>query len=81
MCTTKHARGASSSACALILCPGGTVWCEDGWHPRLVVRGLDAEGGEPTQRCACFESIGWSDVRKVRTAEFKCFACNCEMCI
>jgi len=49
---------------------GGRVWCAEG-YPRLLTEYVD--GGLPkdtterksTQRCACFDSVGWSDMRKV----------------
>lgn len=42
---------------------GGVVWCENGLHPRKVIE--EVSGGPPNSRCACFEDVGWSDVRQL----------------
>lgn len=42
---------------------GGSVWCDNNWYPRLIFQ--DNLGSKPTSRCACFEGIGWSDIRQV----------------
>ncbi|KAL6751547.1 cytochrome b5-like heme/steroid binding domain-containing protein [Haematococcus lacustris] len=42
---------------------GGVVWCEGGRYPRKIF--TQADGGQPTTRCACFDEMGWSDTRQV----------------
>ncbi|GFR42030.1 hypothetical protein Agub_g2847 [Astrephomene gubernaculifera] len=58
---------------------GSTVWCEGGAYPRKLISTLPGGSGGPagasgaasapgkttTSRCACFEEVGWSDVRQL----------------
>eukprot|EP00193_Tetraselmis_chui_P001762 CAMPEP_0177752152 /NCGR_PEP_ID=MMETSP0491_2-20121128/764_1 /TAXON_ID=63592 /ORGANISM="Tetraselmis chuii, Strain PLY429" /LENGTH=295 /DNA_ID=CAMNT_0019267331 /DNA_START=72 /DNA_END=959 /DNA_ORIENTATION=+ len=49
---------------------GGQVWCNEG-YPRLLVEyeesllPKDGQARKAKERCACFETVGWSDLRKV----------------
>ncbi|EFJ48787.1 hypothetical protein VOLCADRAFT_90628 [Volvox carteri f. nagariensis] len=43
---------------------GGTVWCDGGAYPRKVFMQLPG-GNKPTTKCACFQELGWSDLRQV----------------
>ena len=42
---------------------GGRVWCDGGAYPRKQF--VSMEAGHATWRCACFEHLGWSDLRQV----------------
>lgn len=44
---------------------GGRVWCEGGRYPRKLY--VNMVNGRPNWRCACFEELGWSDLRQVYT--------------
>jgi hypothetical protein len=39
------------------------VWCDGDAYPRKVFTQLP--GGKPTTKCACFEDLGWSDIRQI----------------
>jgi hypothetical protein len=40
------------------------VWCDGGRYPRKLY--VNMVNGQPNWRCACFEELGWSDIRQVR---------------
>eukprot|EP00798_Chlamydomonas_sp_ICE-L_P024445 gene24445-10045_t len=42
---------------------GGFAWCSDDMYPRKLH--ILEEDNTPTTRCACFEQIGWSDLREL----------------
>lgn len=42
------------------------MWCDDEMYPRKLF--VSMTNGKSNWRCACFKELGWSDVRKVRSA-------------
>ena len=43
----------------------GTVWCEEGQHPRQVLAVQGGVAGSAVARCACFGSTMFSDQRRL----------------
>lgn len=48
---------------------GSTVWCDGGAYPRKVTLtpppGAEVSPSAPRTKCACFQEVGWSDLRQV----------------
>jgi hypothetical protein len=54
--------GIEKTALTVAFDAGSEVWCDDTSYPRLLTEMIN---GKAEQRCACFKTLGWSDLRKV----------------
>ena len=54
--------GAAIDVTARTVRAGTEVWCSDTQYPRILTEMVN---GKAERRCACFEKMGWNDMRQV----------------